>query len=114
MKTTILTSDENVRNARMKADAKQAKLAKIDEKKKKKATKEPPANRSRRTFSVPAKMILDQSESEEDFCIICKDLMPKKMNKNNTIHCIHCDRAVHLKCATLHAGLYTCIHCESD
>lgn len=116
MKTTILTSAENVEIVRKKADEKRAKQARIDEKKAKKAGG-PPAKRSRRLFSVPAKFvdqISEEESEEEEFCIICKGSMPKKMNKNNTIHCIHCDRAVHLKCANLHGGLYTCVHCESD
>ncbi|XP_033223319.1 zinc finger MYM-type protein 1-like [Belonocnema kinseyi] len=58
----------------------------------------PPKKRCRRALSKPAAMIPNSSDSEEDdFCIICKCAMPKKMNRNNSIHCNECDRAVHQK-----------------
>lgn len=60
----------------------------------------------------------DESEGEEegedrDFCLVCKDFLPAKMNKNNTIHCDTCDRPFHLKCVTFSAS-FRCENCDDD
>jgi len=112
METTILTSPENVASLHKKAEDKQRKQARKDEKQKKQTT--PPKKRSRRALSMPAKAMSSSSDEEEDFCIICKGAMPKKLNRNNAIHCNVCDRAVHLKCACITTGYYTYVHCKSD
>ncbi|XP_031620891.1 uncharacterized protein LOC116339259 isoform X2 [Contarinia nasturtii] len=80
----------------------------IDERKKQKAAK-PPEKRSHSTKSVAATMISSESSDDEDvkFCIICMGNM-----RNNAIHCNECYRAVHLKCANLQTGYYTCEQCE--
>lgn len=112
MKTTILTSPENVAIIKDKAEMKRAKDSKKEQKKMDKTLKPLTAKRSRRTL-LPALESGSDSE-EEEFCIICKGPMPKKLTKNNSIHCNGCDRAVHLKCAKVSAGGYTCVHCESE
>ena len=112
MKSTILTSPENVVNIRQKAEEKRAKEAKKNQKEKEKTIKPPAAKRNHRTFSAPPQM--ESDSEEENFCTICKDPMPKKLTKTNAIHCNGCDRAVHLKCARILADGYTCVHCESD
>ncbi|XP_050337784.1 inositol polyphosphate-5-phosphatase A isoform X2 [Bactrocera neohumeralis] len=53
-------------------------------------------------------------EEDFDFCTICKKKTPKHENRQNTAHCIVCDRGVHLKCAGPNPNTYTCIHCESE
>ena len=66
MKSTILTSSENVVNLRQKAEEKRAKEAKKNQIEKEKTIKLPAAKRSRRTFSAPPQM---ESDSEEEiFC----------------------------------------------
>lgn len=113
MQSTILTSLGNVENAHKKAADKVAKQAKKNSKNMQVGVKSPPAKRRRISIKENVSSS-SESEEEEDFCIICGGIMPKKQNKNNTIHCTECDRAVHLKCAPLYGGLYTCIHCDSD
>ena len=39
-------------------------------------------------------------DEDVNFCILCKEDMPKKLNRNNSIHCDSCDPAVHLKCVS--------------
>jgi len=39
--------------------------------------------------------------------------MPKKLNRNNAIHCNECDRAVHLKCVNMETGYFTCSQYEA-
>lgn len=115
MGSTILTSEVNVANLRRKSDEKKAKDSQNKENQKNKAAKALPSKRGRPRKSSVVMTIQNMSDSEdEDFCIICKGVMPKKLNRNNSIHCNTCDRPVHLKCANLTAGYYTCIHCESD
>ncbi|XP_039947759.1 uncharacterized protein LOC120766387 [Bactrocera tryoni] len=57
-----------------------------------------------------------ETDIEEDFdlCTICEKKMPKHENRQNTAHCIVCDRGVHLKCAGPNPNTYICIHCESE
>lgn len=55
-----------------------------------------------------------EAAEEEDFCIICFAGMPLKLIRFNSIECNECKRAVHLKCADITAGFYTCVHCTSD
>lgn len=114
MEITNLSSPDNVASLHKKAENKRAKEARKDEKQKKQTDVAPPKKRSRRALSMPAKAMSSSSDEEEDFCIICKGAMPKKLNRNNAIHCNVCDRAVHLKCACITTGYYTCVHCESD
>lgn len=111
MQNTILKLPESVDLLRQKAETKRLKQAKEQEKRKQKTAEMPPKKRCRRALSTSAAMILSSSDSEEDFCIICKGAMPKKLTRDNSIHCNVCDRAVHLKCANLQTGYYTC---ESD
>lgn len=104
MKSTILTSPENVAALKEKAQKKRI----SDEKNKQKA--EGQSKRRRRTVTKE----IQADDDEEEFCIICKGSMPKKLTKLNCVHCNECDRPVHLKCANVSAGGYTCIHCESE
>lgn len=112
MKSAILTSPENVAAIHQKAAEKQLKL---DKQARKNEEKAPPKKRARRLKSTTATNRKSSSEEEEgEFCTICMKAMPKKMNKNNTIHCNECDRAFHLKCVTLKGDFYTCVHCEES
>lgn len=129
MKSTVLTSDENVKIAHEKADDKKKKAEEKEkkaekkkqkaeekekkaEKKKQKGDEGPPAKRSRRTKSVPAALVERSSDEDVDFCIICMGNMPKKLTSKNSIQCIECEREVHLKCANMTRGYWMCSHCE--
>lgn len=111
MKSTILTSPDNVQIVHDKANKKRKSL----EKKKQNIENGPPSKRTRRTKTVPATKTPSGSSDEEDvdFCIICMRNMPTKLNRNNAIHCNECDRAVHLKCANMKTGYFTCSQCEA-
>lgn len=54
------------------------------------------------------------SGDDKDFCIICLQTMPKMTNSNNSIACNTCERVVHLKCAEMTTGFFTCKHCDSE
>lgn len=54
------------------------------------------------------------SESDEDFCIICLEPMPKKCTKSNSIKCMECKREVHLKCANMTQIFWICEMCEPE
>ena len=41
-------------------------------------------------------------------------MLPKKLTKQNSVHCNTCDRPVHLKCANLYAGGFICENCVSE
>lgn len=93
------------------------------EKKKRKsedATKKIPAKRRHKSPSKAkapkkkrAKKEEEDEEEDRDFCLECKDLLPAKMNKNNTIHCDTCDRPFHLKCVNFSAS-FRCDNCDDD
>lgn len=54
------------------------------------------------------------SDEDRDFCKVCLELMPKHMNRNNSIECSTCDRPFHLKCVTFTGRFFTCQYCDSD
>lgn len=54
------------------------------------------------------------SAKDVDFCIICLKTMPRNVTITNSIRCNTCNRAVHLKCADMHASYFTCKDCDSD
>lgn len=118
MKSAILTSPENrdelreKRAKRVAAEQKKADKSKVkavkSKAKAKPNTPKPPAKRAkRRTYS---------SSSDEDFCIICSQMMPKRLITANSIACKKCDRPVHKTCANILATGFTCENCfgESD
>lgn len=102
MKSAVLTSPEVLSELREKAEKKREREEKRDN---------TPASKKRK---VRGKSKEEDEEEDVDFCIICMKNMPKKMNRQNTIHCNVCDRAVHLKCAGMTASNWTCKHCISD
>lgn len=57
----------------------------------------------------------ESSDDEDvDFCIICMKSMPKKLTPKNSIACDQCGREVHLRCAHIISGYFTCSNCDSD
>lgn len=55
------------------------------------------------------------SSEDEDFCIVCMQFLPKRLTKQNSVECSQkCNIVVHLKCAKINAGRFTCEHCQSD
>ncbi|KAH8295468.1 hypothetical protein KR018_011492 [Drosophila ironensis] len=112
MESTVLTLPEDVADLRDKPEKNRRKLAK--------AADEPAAkkHKGRSKSKTPLKRCPSPTETdiEEDisFCTICLNKMPKHENRQNTAHCIVCDRGVHLKCAGPNPNTYTCIHCESE
>lgn len=54
------------------------------------------------------------SSEDEDFCIICMKGMPLVLTAFNSIECNSCKRPVHLKCANMRYGFFTCSNCNSD
>lgn len=98
MQSSVLTSPENISTAKTR----QLSAKKSTPAKKQKAN---PAKKTRR---------LDSSSSEEDFCIICLETMPKRLTKSNSIKCNECGREVHLKCANITTSYFTCVNCESE
>lgn len=105
MKSTILTSPENMSNLkekRAKRDA--AEKKKADKKTKDKATKKtPPAKRAKKKKSL--------SSDEDDFCLIC---FLQITERRDIIKCKSCPNEVHKKCAKLYAGAFTCEQCVPD
>lgn len=83
MKSTILTSPENVQIVHDKADKKRKSL----EKKEQNIENGSPSKRTRRTKTVLATKTPSGSSDEENvnFCIICICNMPKKLKRNNVI-----------------------------
>lgn len=118
MKSTELTSPENL------AMLKEKRAAKLKRTPPKKATKQksatataPPAKRAKKTKAnkTPAVEKSPSSASEDDdFCIICIKKMPRKLTPANSIACTLCKREVHLKCATITDSCYVCKHCDSE
>lgn len=49
-----------------------------------------------------------------DFCIICLQQMPLRLNHNNSIACIECNREVHLGCANMTGSIFVCQNCNSE
>lgn len=47
-------------------------------------------------------------------CTICLDLLPKQINRNNTINCKTCEQQFHLKCVNLIGSSFTCSNCATD
>ncbi|XP_050330009.1 uncharacterized protein LOC126759319 [Bactrocera neohumeralis] len=112
MESTILTSPEVVADLRDKAEKKRQKLTKAaDEPAAKKQKGRGKSKTPRKRSPSPTETDI---EEDFDFCTICKKKMPKHENRQNTAHCIVCDRGVHLKCAGPNPNTYTCIHCESE
>lgn len=125
MKSAVLTSPENLaelRAKKVKRDAaaqKKAEKAANTSKGQKKAaksvktgtsasglqaskTKSPPKRTRQRTYS----------SEDEDFCIVCMQMMPKKLTTANSVACQLCDRQIHRRCAGEYAKTgYTCEQC---
>lgn len=113
MKSAILTSPENrdeLREKRAKRDA--AEQMKEQRKQQRELKKATPAKKSKP--QTRARYTRANSPEDLDFCIICMQHMPSKLTKNNSINCNSCDRAVHLRCARVNAGGFTCENCEFD
>lgn len=111
MESSELTSLENISALREKLSAKSAVMAeKTAKTAKRKATPKkptPPAKRSEANRSPP-------TDNDADLCIICLNLLTKKLTSAKSITCNTCKRPAHLKCADMRAGFYTCKHCDSD
>ncbi|XP_049316708.1 uncharacterized protein LOC125779402 [Bactrocera dorsalis] len=112
IESTTLTSPEVVADLRDKAEKRRQKLTKAaDEPAAKKQKGRGKSKTPRKRSPSPTETDI---EEDFDFCTICKKKMPKHENRQNTAHCIVCDRGVHLKCAGPNPNTYTCIHCESE
>lgn len=110
-KTERVIARSELRAKRMKRDERnKSKETKKQVSVKRKSSKgpksQPPKKRNKPVSSL--------SSSEEDFCILCLEAMPKKLTKYNSIACNVCKRNVHLKCAKMTASYYTCPNCNSD
>lgn len=123
MKSSVLTSPDNrdeLREKRAKRDAAEERKLNRQQKKtptKKTPTKKTPAKKTPAKKSTPqarARYTRSKSPEDQDFCIICMQYLPPKLTKNNSINCNSCDRAVHLSCANVYAGGYTCENCEFE
>lgn len=108
MKSSVLTSPENLAELKEKRAKRDATEQKKLERQANKAAKaktpakaKPPAKRSKqRTYS---------SSSDEDFCIVCMQTMPKRLTTANSIACTKCDRAVHKKCVNIGLAGFVCV-----
>lgn len=112
MQSAVLTSPEVVCELRDKAEKKREREAKKGDTPS--AKKQKVRGKSKTPQKKQPSPTDTDVEEDVDFCIICMKSMPKKMNRQNTIHCNVCDRAVHLKCAKMTASYWTCKHCISD
>lgn len=74
----------------------------------------PPAKRGRPSTRSKKQKSSEEEDEDEDFCIICMKMLPKKLTASNSVHCNECDRPVHLKCADMRASYFTCANCASD
>lgn len=102
MVSAISTSSEK----RIELHEQAAKRSATIEKKKKKAPEKKKQKQKKRRSS--------SSSLDEDFCIICLNGMPNKLKPFNSIKCVICSRAVHLKCANIQGSSFTCINCDSE
>lgn len=101
-RSSILTSPEKRAEAQQRADNRAKRGGKRGGK------VGPPAARAGRSAD-------EDDDDDRDFCMLCADLLPKRMNRNNTIHCNTCDRPYHLKCVDMGGrSYYTCANCDSD
>lgn len=86
-------------------------------KKGKPAKKDTPAKTATKAKKRKAKKV-STSESDDtedrDFCMECGELMPMKMDRNNSVKCKECERPFHLKCVTISGPYYICVGCDSD
>lgn len=125
MQSAILTSPENItalKEKRAIADAKKAEAAAKKETPKKATPKKaaiasPPAKRTKLTKKTRQQKSPPDEKSaseDDDFCIIFIEVLPKKLTAANFIKCKVCKRPVHLKCACMTRGYFTCKHCDSD
>lgn len=108
MKSSELTSPENrdeLREKRAKRDA-------AEERKLNRQRKTTPAKKSKP--QARARYTRSNSPEDQDFCIICMQPMPPRLSKKNSINCNTCDRAVHMSCANMYAGGFTCENCEFE
>lgn len=128
MKSCVLTTPEKRDELYDAAEKRNANKRKKEEKgknppvkrgpKKKEAQKKKAAPKPR---GRPKKQKIDEKDEssgeeqeDRDFCKICRKLMPKKMNKNNTIECDTCKRPFHARCAFFQGASYTCDDCEES
>lgn len=123
IKSSVLTSPENIAVLKKKAAEKKEKEQKKAAPKKvipKNATpkKATPKKKSQKKVTPPAKRpkakTSPSSDEDEDFCIICLTLMPNILTASNSIKCNTCQRPVHLKCANMSESYFTCKHCDTD
>lgn len=83
-------------------------------------TKTAPATQKKRgrpslKSKKPKEVSISSDDDEDmDFCTICFENMPKTLTRFNSIACDGCRREVHLKCANMRAGYYTCRLCDDD
>lgn len=125
MKSTVLTSPENVVKAKDKAKKKllakekattnkEKKLLKRKQPTQKESRPKKPAGKRCKKKSSSSEEDDDNEEEDVDFCIICMKNIPRKLTRYNSIKCNMCKRAVHLKCANMRTSFFTCKNCESD
>lgn len=119
MKTTVLTSPESVVVLREKAKRsaeRAAKRASVTPQKKQRGRPQgkrqaspakPSTKRTKQKTSPP-------SDDDVDFCLICLQLLPRKLTAANSNKCNECQRPVHSKCVDMRASYFTCKHCLSD
>ncbi|XP_043471657.1 uncharacterized protein LOC122504561 [Leptopilina heterotoma] len=128
LKSSVLTSLDNVSDLRKKADdrtKKAVKRAKKDEERSKKtddivkkAKKLKLSRKKMKANAQPSKKRVRKSTSSdeevEEICLECKQVLPKKLNHNNSIYCDTCDIPYHLKCVNMQGRNYfTCNNCDS-
>lgn len=53
------------------------------------------------------------SEGDLDFCMICLQLMPKRLNRNNSTQCKSCHRPFYLKCVSFSGSSFSCFNCNA-
>lgn len=126
MQSAVLTSPECIASLKEKAakraaklPAKQAFVSPSKERGRKVTLAKPSTKRTKATPSKPSAKRTKAKESppsddDVDFCLICLDLLPRKLTAANSIKCNECSRPVHLKCADMRASYFTCKHCASD
>lgn len=72
-----------------------------------------PKKRGRPSVQKPKEVSIS-SDEDVDFCTICMENMPRTLTRFNSVACDGCGREVHLKCANMRAGYYTCQLCDDD
>ena len=59
-------------------------------------------------IATPAAERSDDDTDDEDFCIICLDVLTLKLTTLNSLKCKSCERPVHRKCVAARTANFTC------